>query len=120
MQHPRANTSTPTPLDKLQHMVLRQLSPPTPAENSVPTRVDGYIPCAFGETSISAPCLTAVNASLYVVPGILATWQALIVAHVRQSLRGRASPTPLDISRPQGTNISESDCVAPFTFSSRR
>jgi hypothetical protein len=40
-----------------------------------------------------------VNASLYVVPGILATWQALVVAHVRQSLRGRASPTPLDISR---------------------
>jgi hypothetical protein len=37
-----------------------------------PNKGRWYIPCVFEDTSISASCLTTVNASLYFVPGILA------------------------------------------------
>ena len=96
-------------------MVLRQLSPPTPAGNSVPTRVNGYIPCAFGDTIIPALCFTTVNASLYVLPGILT-----LAIGPRPS--GPCPPEPEMSGEPysaghlQGNNISESDCVTSFCY----
>jgi hypothetical protein len=81
------------PLGILRHMVLRSRHRLLPLETRTqqgsmvhPMRIRGH--------GIFASYLTAVNTSLYFVPGILAVGPR---RPIRQ--RGPAGPTPLDICR---------------------